>query len=114
MRLQGVDMKILIVTVLTLGLALPAAAQTALNSGQLNFQYREAIPPNGDLSAPRAAILTDAEKDCDAAQKAFGLTCVIGNIQFNNPGMGFNYGNQPAPNTVSANVNMMLMPQKPN
>ncbi len=98
--------------VLTLGAALPAMAQSSVSQGELNFQYHEAIPPNGDLSVPRAAILSDAEKDCAAAQKAFGLTCVIGNIQFNGGGMG--YGNQAPPNTVSAGVNMQLIPQKTN
>ena len=76
--------------VLMLGLTLPATAQSSLSQGQLNFQYHEPIPPGGDLSASRAAILSDAEKDCEAAQKAFGLTCAINNIQFSGPGTGFN------------------------
>jgi hypothetical protein len=99
--------------VLTLGAVLPAMAG-GVSQGELNFQYRESIPANGDLSVPRAAILSDAEKDCQAAQKTFGLTCVIGDIRFDGGGGQFNYGNQAPPNALSANVNMQLVPQKPN
>lgn len=107
-------MRLLIQTaILTLGLVVPAAAQSAVSSGQLNFQYHEPIPASGDLSVSRAAILADAEKDCAAAQKAFGLQCVIGNIQFDSRGMGM-FGQPSPPNSVSANVNMNLMPQKTN
>ncbi|MDD2705649.1 MAG: hypothetical protein PHU07_10010 [Acidocella sp.] len=101
---------------LVLPMALPSAAQPGPSAGTMNFQYHEPIPQNGDLSVSRAAILSDAERDCASAQKAFGLQCLIGNIQFNNqgmPGMGYGFVNQVPPNSVSANVNMMLVPAKP-
>lgn len=102
---------LLTVAALTLGLALPVAAHANPSAGQLNFQYNEPIPATGDLSAPRAAILADAEKDCAAAQKAFGLVCQIGDIQFNAQGYG-RFGQQAPPNSMSGQVNMQLMPLK--
>jgi hypothetical protein len=98
-------------------LAGPALAQNSLTGAQLNFQYRQAIPQGGDTSAARAAILAEAEKDCAAAQKTFGLPCLINTIQFNTPGMGgypFQFQTQAPGNFIGANVNMtMQAPRQP-
>lgn len=100
-----------LLTVAALMLALPVAAQAGPSAGQLNFRYSEPLPSTGDLSAPRAAILADAEKDCAAAQKTFGLVCQINNIQFDNRGGG-QFSQQASSNTVSGQVNMQLVPQR--
>src|SRR6202051_3805663 len=87
-------------------LAFPAVAQTSLAQAQVNLQFREPIPANGDISTARSAVLTDAEQSCAALQKAFNLPCSINTIQFNGPGMGmpFPFQQQPPGNFLNANV----------
>ncbi len=87
-----------------------AAAQSSLASAQVNLQFHEPLPANGDTNAARAAVLADAEKACDALTKALNLPCSINNIQFNNGGpFGFMPMGAASANMMNANVNIMLM-----
>jgi hypothetical protein len=91
-----------------MGAALPAMAQTSLTTANINFQFREPVPPTGDQSVARASILADAEKDCAIAAKAFGMQCEVNGVQFNMNGMGMNFGNQVPGAFVFGNVNAVL------
>lgn len=91
----------------------PASAQAPLASAQLNFQYREPIGPDGDAAKARAAILSAAERDCATAEKAFGLTCSINSINFNNFDGGYGgFNRMPQGPQLSANVNAVLEPRR--
>jgi hypothetical protein len=76
------------------------------NSANLQLQYREAIPENGDLKPLRAKFLAQAEKDCEAAAIAMGRHCRINSINFN---WNRSYRGDPEGKFLSAGVSASLV-----
>src|ERR1700735_4436060 len=71
---------------------------------QIQIEYREPIPADGDMSALRTKIYGEVQKDCDAAGKAFQARCSVANISFND----IVTGNGQPPTGVIARAQLML------
>jgi hypothetical protein len=71
---------------------------------QIQIEYREPMPADGDMSALRMKIYAEVQKDCDAASKAFQARCTVANISFNDAVMG----NAQPPTGVIARANLTL------
>jgi hypothetical protein len=78
---------------------------------QIQIEYREPMPANGDLSALRMKIYAEVQKDCDAAAQAFQSHCSVANISFNDIA---NNNGQPPTGVIARAQLMLTNDQKPN
>ncbi len=76
----------------------------SLTAVNMQMQYRETVPPGGDVNQVRAKIFPEATRDCEAIAKAVGRKCVINNINFNNGFFGAQTNQAQGPQ-VNANAN---------